>query len=195
MSPTLPTLLCDRSKRDWRTQKQSPPNARPLHLLQRIWGRYTMINLTQLSIATAIAGATAVAVVAIPLYYHTPRREPLTQVMAWRWPDELLSPPSQSPNAIAEIAIPLPPLSEARKVKVERYIAETIVPKIIDRAPPNSEVVSPKGEGTPIQHRNVCQKDGGYKVETHHGRSWHCVYPRATREKEPRRHARHRRRR
>jgi hypothetical protein len=142
-------------------------------------------DLTQLTLATAIAGATAIAVVAVPLYWHTPRPESATRTLNWLWPDTPLLTPSEPdvkpPNTIAEIAI-----SEARRVKLETF-------STISTAPPPqvttsvTETREPEGRGSyspapEVPKRDICQRDGGWKVTTHRGRSWHCVYPeRATR--------------
>ena len=135
-------------------------------------------DLTGLSIATAITGATAIAVVAVPLWWHTPRPEPATRVLNWLWPETPLLPPSPSakePNTIAEISITLPPLNEARRVKTESYIATTIAPK-------SSLIPQPEPKPEPKPEPDVCSDDGGWKVITHHGRGWRCEYPRRSRE-------------
>ena len=147
-------------------------------------------KLAVVALASGIAGATALAIAAVPLFWHpqypqandadvADRKPPHLRAdrLAFvgfrdQWPDRAIEPPVEPiPNLLPfEPPIFIPPIEEARAVKTLRYTAVTSVPKT-----PIAPTVEPKVErGIVLPKPDFCSP--GRRVD--HGRRWRCVYAR-----------------
>jgi hypothetical protein len=131
-----------------------------------------MDKLINIGVACSIAGATAVAIVAVPRVWH-PRDH--DQVVAFNWPPAALEEPSAAPKAnmlaTASNDIPLPETSH--KVATEKY---TLVSER-EKSPPAPKPLPPKPIPLPPPPKVEPDRDycyPGHRVD--HGRRWRCVY-------------------
>lgn len=135
-------------------------------------------KLAAVMLASGIAACTALAIAAVPLFWH-PRGDRLDAGLALvafrdQWPDRVIEPPVEPiPNAVPFTPpLVLPPVEDARAVKVERIALVVAVPK----AGPG--IILPK-EPKAAAPRDFCFP--GRRVD--HGRRWRCVYARGSRER------------